>query len=133
MSLDGGTLLPGGTTSTTGGTSTALASKGNTLLRHDLYLDDASELLNQENFEFTIQKPVSQAAAPNGWTQARTKVRTLVPLNLDNGNRTINTAIIEIATDVETTAAEKLALREHLAQLLVDSDFTKFWDDQNLS
>lgn len=133
MSLNSSSILVDGTVATTGGTATSLVSKGNTLSQHNLILDDGSDLLAQTEFEATIKSPKKSATAPNGYTQARNTVLIKVPLALDNGLVTFNTVKVEIACDVETTDAEKLSMRVLAAQMLHDSDYVSFWDDQSVA
>jgi hypothetical protein len=133
MSLTTGTVLVGGTTSTTGGTSTGFLTKGDTLGQKNLILDDGSEYASQTQANFTIKDPVTKASAPNGFSQQRSKIQFLVPLSLDNGNRTFNTLTIELAYDVETTSSEKDALIALGVQTLNGSDFSDFWKQQVLS
>ncbi len=133
MSLNAGTILVDGTPSVTGGTSTAFASKGATLNKHNLFLDDGAILLDQVELQVTTKEAKVQASAPNGYTQARVIAKLLYPLNLDNGARTVNTITLEMATDVETTDAEKLSMRVAACQLLFDSDFTELWDNLSVA
>lgn len=132
MALNQSSVLVDGTVATTGGTATSFASRGNTLTQHDLFLDDASNIIDQTTLEASVKLPKVSVSAPNGYTQSRNTMYLRIPLALDNGNSTVNTVRIEIATDVETTAAEKLSLRVLTAQLLHDSDFLQFWDDSSV-
>jgi len=133
MSLEAGAILVGGTTSTTGGTSTSFVTKGESLGVKNLVLDDGSEFLSSTQVQFSSKDPNVSTGAPNGYTQQRSSVKVLVPLLLDNGNRTFNTVTIELAYDVETTSAEKDSLISMGVQLLNDSDFSDFWKQQALS
>lgn len=133
MAISSASVLKDGTVSTTGGTATSLASLGNTLGQHNCYFDDGSEFLAQSNIDFTVKAPKVSATAPNGYTQARNTVLIKVPLALDNGSVTVNTVRIDFASDIEMTDAERLTMRVYAAQILSDSDFTEFWDNQSLS
>lgn len=113
------------------GTATTLKTKEFDGDVHTVFLDDASELIAQKTVDFSYKPPKVQASAPNGYTQARNTVVFKSPLALDNGNMTVNTVRIEISCDYETTAAEKATLRNIAAQLLIDSDYTEYWDDQS--
>jgi hypothetical protein len=118
----------------TGGTATTLKTKDNSDGRtHIVFLDDGADLLSQKTAEFSYLPPKVQASAPNGYTQARNKVRIKAPFVLDNGERTTNTITIEVACDYEVTAAERLTLLNWAAQILLDSDYTEFWDDQSIA
>lgn len=132
MSISSASVLKDGTVATTGGTATAFLSKGTSLVQHNALIDDGAIFALQSEVQFSIKEPKVSAAAPNGYTQARNTVYYKRPVVLDNGNSTVNTASITIANDPEMTAAEKLTDRVYLAQLLVDPDFTDFWDKQGL-
>lgn len=133
MSIESGAILVGGTTSTTGGTSTPMITKGDTLGEKRMILDDSSEYIAQTSLSFTVKDPVVSSGAPNGFTQQRSQLKVLVPLALDNGNRTFNTITIVVATDPETTSSEKDALIELGVQALNGSAFADFWKAQSLS
>lgn len=133
MSIASGTILVGGTSSATGGTSTGLIEKGNSLTESRCLLDDGSAYTNSTSLQFLVKDPVPNPSAPNGFTQKRSSIRLLVPLALDNGNTTINSVAIQLSVDPETTDAEIDALRSHAAQVLFDSDFDEFWQNQSVS
>lgn len=132
MSLTSASVLKDGTVATTGGTATALNSLGNTLNQHKLYMDGTDHLSRTEVLA-VVKEPKVNAGAPNGYTQARSTITLKVPLALDNGNLTYNTLQISLACDVETTQAEKQTLMVYGAQVLADSDFTEFWEDQSVA
>jgi hypothetical protein len=131
MSLTASVLVDG-TVATTGGTATSFKSQGSDKSSHELVLDDSAEFEALTFLDCSIKKPKVSATAPNGYTQRRCTMLLKVPLALDNGSVTINTVKIEIATDVEMTAAEKLSMRVLAAQLIHDSEFVDFWDTQLL-
>lgn len=135
MTLAAGTVNVGGSSSVTGGTSTGMLYRGqsNSGLQVNYILDDASEYLALTKVEFSAVDAKVNTGAPNGYTQQRNSVVLKVPLALDNGKVTTNTVRIEVATDIETTDAEKLELREKAAQILYGSAYTEFWDSQTLS
>jgi hypothetical protein len=114
-----------------GGTATTLKTKESEGTGHIVFLDDGSDLISQKIVEFSYKKPKVQASAPNGYTQGRNSVVIKSPLGLDNDERTVNTVRIEVACDYETTAAEKLTLRNLAIHSLLDSEFLEFWDDQS--
>jgi hypothetical protein len=132
MSIASGTVLVGGTTSSTGGTSTGFIVKGDTFNEAKVVLDDSSAFIDATNISFSVKDPVVNSSAPNGYTQRRSNVSVLVPLALDNGNYTTNSVKISISCDPETTDAEVDALIELGAQLLRDADFDAFWKQQSL-
>lgn len=131
MSISSASVLKDGTVATTGGTATSMITldKGN---GHKVLIDDGAAFNLQSTIDFSVKSPKVSSSAPGGYTQGRNSVYLRVPLSLDNGNRTVNTAQISISCDPETTDAERLTMRVYLAQLLVDSDFTVFWDDQGI-
>lgn len=133
MSLRDSSINVDGTVATTGGTATTLKSKGNTLDRHDLLLDDGSTLGGQTVVSASVKSPKVSAGAPSGYTQARNTMYVKVPFTVPSTSLlTSQTIRMEIATDIETTDAQKLSLRVLAAQLLADSDYTAFWDDQTV-
>lgn len=133
MGIQSGAVLVDGTVATTGGTSTSFITKGNTLNELDLLLDNSAEFIAQTKIKFTVAEPRVQSSAPNGYTQARSICKLLVPLALDNGNTTINTLEIRLSCDHETTDAEIQSMLVLGAQFLHDSDFSNFWKKQSLS
>jgi len=133
MALSNSAVLKDGTVATTGGTSVSLLTKGTSLSQHNLMIDDGAEFQLQATTDFSVKAPKVSASAPNGYTQARTSVFLRQPLLLDNGEYTTCTGSISISVDPEMTDAEKLTMRVYLAQLLVDSDFTDFWDNQAIA
>lgn len=134
MSLGSSQIDVGGTTATTGGTGTDLLSKGSpSNSEHKMLLDDGADYVAAETIDFLANAPSVLSSAPNGYTQARNMVRIKKPLLLDNGLYTTLTAKCEISVDVEASAAEKLLMREHMAQVLMAVDYQNFWDKQSLS
>ncbi len=121
----------GGTNSVTGGTSTSVLSKGSTLSKRSVILDDSSEYIDQTRIEFSAQDPRVSTGAPNGYTQARSSFVMEVPLLLDNGKRTINTLTCKIAVDPETTDAEIAEMLSQGAQMLYSSALLNFWQKQS--
>lgn len=133
MSIQSSSILYDGTVSATGGTATTLKSKGGTNNELTVFLDDGSDFFDQKTVQFTVREPKVSASAPNGYTQARNKVRVMVPLALDNGNVTINTMEIHLNCDPETTDAEISTMLSLGGQLCTDSDFLEFWQKRSLA
>lgn len=134
MSLNNSSVLVDGTVSTTGGTATSFITKDQGLPnKHILLLDDGSSLINQTEVICSINPPKVNAAAPSGYTHGRNKMILNVPFTTASGIVSIVKATIEIASDVEMTDAERLSNRVLLAQFLVDSDYTEYWDLQSLA
>jgi hypothetical protein len=86
--------------------------------------------LNQRlEVSFSVKEPKVSEGAPNGYTQARTVVMVKYPMVLDNGNLTVNTISINVATDIETSDAERDELLLLAAQIINNSDFRAAFDD----
>ena len=131
MGLNNASLLQGATVAASGGTALAFSSLGGSP-GNTLYAIDDPDIRTRRDIVCNTTAARPKSDAPNGYTQQRTNATVKIPLTLDNGNVTVNTIRIEMSTDVETTDAEKLELRSIAAQVLVDSDFLEFWDNQSL-
>lgn len=129
MTIKDASVLVGTTLSGTGGTATGFLDGGDSVGIHNVALDDSSEFINQTGLQFTTKAPKVLASAPNGYTQRRCTVVIQRPLALDNDGRTVNTLRMELAVDIETTAAEVSSLLELGAQVLFDSDYSDFWQN----
>jgi hypothetical protein len=132
MSLDALSILEGTTPSFTGGSALNFASKGLVGSSLTLYDEGAVDYVNRKDLVLSVKNPKINAGSPNGYTQARSEVLWKFPLVLDNGSSTVNTARLTIATDVETTDAERLEMRQQVAQALLNSDMVEFFDNQAL-
>jgi len=132
MSLSTFAPIVGGTTSTTGGTATALIRKNSSGKKAEFILDDASPFVTQTEIDFSIVEPVVKASAPNGYTQKRNSVFLKVPVILANGNRTVKTYQLLSAVDVETTDAEYAADVNLLVQCAIDAAVADFRNKQSL-
>jgi len=133
MALTTASVLKDGTVGTTGGTATGFITKGIALGIYEAIIDDSSEFLTQSTVTFTTKDPKVNAGSPNGYTQARSQVTLKVPLELDNGEHTVNTLRIELSCDHEATDAEIESMLVYGAQFLADSDFSDFWKKQSIS
>lgn len=133
MAINNGSILLDGTVSASGGTATTLLSKGENGETHKVLLNDGAAFVSQKTIDFSVKEPRVSSGAPSGYTQARNVVLVKFPKILADGSRTVNTARIEFATDINTTDAERLTMRSLAAQLLVDSDITSFWNAQSLT
>lgn len=127
MSIENSSILVGGTVSTTGGTSTALKSLGQSGNTHSAYLDGSGSELDRKSYDFTSKASKPKADAPNGYTQNRRNVVIKHPLALDNGKSTVNTLQITLSCDPETTDAERQVLIDDAMQIFSDPDFTDFF------
>jgi hypothetical protein len=133
MPLNGASVLSGTTVSASGGTALTFSSAGVDNGKVILYCDDDTDLRTRREFVCTAKPPRISASAPNGYTQARVTVTFKSPLELDNGNVTVNSGKFELAFDPETTEAEISEILDVVAQSIVDSDFTNLYHDLSLS
>jgi hypothetical protein len=131
MTIASASVAIGATFAPSGGSATSLLTKSSEGTQHIVYLDDGSDLIDQETYDFSYKAPKSSASAPGGYTAARNTVVIKVPLDLADGSSYVDTVRIEIACAQERTAAQKLSLRERAMHILNDADFTSFWDDQS--
>jgi len=133
MSLNNAGILAGAIESFTGGSALTFATLGPRENGNTLYATDDSDIRTRRELVCKTVQAVPNSDKPNGYTQSRSSVTLKVPLVLTNGSITVNTVRIEVASDVETTEAEKLSLRQLAIQLLSDSDFTEFWNNQSVA
>jgi hypothetical protein len=97
-----------------------------------MFVSSDTSMLTRRVISATTKQPKRIPTATGtaaSYTQARSKLVIKYPKTLANDYVTVNTLTIELSTDVETTAAEKLELRKVAAQTLFDADFTSFWDN----
>lgn len=133
MSLSNASLLEGATVSASGGTALDLESRGSEPGRNILFVPADTDLRTRREIDCSVSYPRVQASAPNGYTQARRVAFMKFPLELDNGKVTVNTVKIEMATDVETTTSEIQAYSKLAAQVLIDADFSGFFEDLSVA
>lgn len=127
MPINGATPIVGGTyVVPSGGTADTLSAFGSRT-EVQASFDADTEYLTKKDILFSQKEPSVSASAPNGYTQARRTALLKLPLELDNGNRTVNTVRIELAVDIEATAAEIAEYCTLASQVLGDSDFSAFW------
>lgn len=86
--------------------------------------------LTRRSASFLVKPSRIDEDAPSGYTQNRNSVLVRVPITLSNGKTTVNTAKVEIATDIETSDAQRLELRYMVGQILSGAGFALFWDKQ---
>jgi hypothetical protein len=134
MSLDGATPKVGSTTyvEPSDGTATSLTLLAGSLSEANIVFDDDTEYLTQKRLFVKVKEPRVQSNAPNGYTQGRYHVELHVPLELDNGSRTVNKLTMELSCDIETSIAERLEMIMLGSQLLGDSDYLSFWTTGSL-
>lgn len=126
MAIIGSSILKDATIAISAGTAKALSVIGQSLNEIVVFFD-GTDLRTRTEATFTSKRPVKKADAPNGYTQDRKSVYLKVPLTLANGKVTVNTMQIVMATDVETTDAQKQTMMNEAAQLIIATDFANFW------
>lgn len=115
----------------TGGTPHVVTPLGDTLTECNVSYD-ASTYAERPTITYTVKRPKDQPSAPNGKSQARSQVLVRVPKTLSNGAITYNTIKCEIGFDMETSQTEINTLRTYIAQMLLGSDFSPFWEEQSV-
>lgn len=123
MSLSNASVLSGATITPSGGTAVPFTGAGIQSNVHTLVATGDASLLTRRSIVCSAKDPKVSPGAPNGYTQARATVVFKSPMELDNGNVTVNTVRIEVAYDAEASAAEVDELRIMAAQCLIDADF----------
>lgn len=131
MAIRTASILVGASASFTGGTATSLAllSASDTSLRGYVASSGVTPLTRTE-VTFQAKTPKTNQLSLNGYTQGRSSVTITVPKTLANLKVTRNTARVEFGFDVETTDAERLALKVLTCQLTMDGDFDAFYANQ---
>jgi hypothetical protein len=132
MSLSNASISSGATVAPTGGSALAFAGAGARGNSHLIYATADTDLRTRRSIMTTVREPKPSSVAPNGYTQARTAFVLKSPLELDNGNLTVNTVRIEFSFDVETTQTEIEELRVLAAQICSDADFESAVKNQSL-
>jgi len=126
MSLADVSLNATSSTTPTGGTALALDSLGQTLGKNHLFFAADTDFRTRREMICTASQPRVQSSAPNGYTQARQNILLKVPLALDNGATTVNTASVQFAMDVETSDSEKDQVIQLIITALCDSNVVAF-------
>jgi hypothetical protein len=116
--------------SATGGSDVTLKSLGDNIGRHELRFGGSS-MADRNYVTMTANKPKVSLDSPSGYTQERTGFILKVPKELSDGTIVINTLRVQLATDVNTTDAEKLDMCFLGAQLLGQDDFADFWQSRD--
>ena len=133
MSIDNASLFEGAPVAPSGGTALPFGPLGASKGVNTIYATDDTDLRSRREIVFTTKEPKVSASAPAGYTQARAVAVFKSPLELDNGNSTVNTVRIEVAYDAETSTAEKTELMAMAAQICSDADFTAFFHNLSLA
>lgn len=126
MALSGGAIPVGATYSPSGGTSRTLVSLGQPVAgRLELFIDDSPATLQvRKNVFVSVVQPKVNTGSPDGYTQMRTTVEFHVPFTTAGGTVTTNKVTITVSQSVESDAAMKTLLRELIAHVGVDADFS---------
>jgi hypothetical protein len=133
MSISNASVLTGATVAPSGGTALAFSSTGIRNNTNTLYVAADLDQRTRRKIVCTVKEPKVSSTAPNGYTQSRSIAIAKFPLTLDNGLVTVNTLKIELATDVETSAAELAEYKSIGAQILCDADFDDFFAAQSIA
>jgi hypothetical protein len=133
MSLSNASINSGATGSFSGGSALAFESRGIEAGRNVLYATADTDLRTRREIDCSVSYPKVQATAPNGYTQARSTLVIKVPIELDNGNTTVNTFRIVLSTDVETSDTQIDEMLVLGAQTLLDADFAAFWKAKSVA
>lgn len=132
MSIQNATIKTGGTISVAGGSDVTFTSrKVSSNMIESQVVADAYK--TRRYFKATSNPAKPLATAPNGYTLVRNKLTFIQPFVLANGNVQNNQCSIELAFDVEATAAQKQELLDFAAQAAFDSDFLSLMKDSALT
>lgn len=133
MSIRLASIPVGATFSPTGGTATSLVLLSSDSSSAKAFIGSSGVTpLTRTEIQFSGKPARTASGTPGGFTQGRASAKVVVPKTLANLARTLNTGTIEISIDPETTAAELVALKSALVNLLTDADFDQLWLNQSL-
>lgn len=123
--------VKGATIAATGGTAVPFSLLGQNLDELQVSFDQTS-VINRCSARFSKRAAVVSAAAPSGYTQSRNEVLLRFPTTLADGSVVISTAKIQLAVDVNASAATRQAMRDITAQVLYHADMDAFWNNQTI-
>lgn len=127
MGLQNGTILDGATVSASGGTSKTLVPDGVEVVS-GVHLIDSSNADVTTQLSITAKsKPASFDTKTGKWAKSKNSMTATIPQVIDTVQE-FPSVYITFSSHPKQTASEKLRLRAIAAQLLVDPDFTSFWD-----
>jgi hypothetical protein len=109
-----------------------MTSRGGSENKNTLIVDADTDLRTQRSLVLTTRPPKVQASAPNGYTQARMGALLKIPRTLANGSISVDTISIQLATDVETSVADKDEMLALASQVLIDSEMSAAWSTLNV-
>ncbi len=133
MGIRTASIALGATFAPTGGTATSvvLINQDASNAKAFVAAPGVTPLTRTElTFASSTSKPNS--SSPGGFTQGRASVKVTTPKVLANAARTLNSARVEISIDPETSAADLIALKSILINVINDSDFDQLWLNQSL-
>lgn len=135
MGLQNATLLVGGTVSATGGTSTAFAPNGASVVGGIQIVDTTnSNAVTRASATFrTIKQATLDLVTGLFSGKVKRQAQLVRPKVLASGRVVFPLVRIEVEFSPENTDAEISALLTEGAQLLIDADFTSFWKIGNIS
>jgi hypothetical protein len=127
MGIQNGTILDGGTTSTTGGTSKTLSVDGQKV-NNGLHVTDLSVTDGRirPGIWFSVKMPAYNNAQ-NVWTRGRKEAKLDFPKILASGIIEFPGVRIIVSDHPEQTDAEVTKMLNWGAQLLSDPDFVAFF------
>jgi len=118
----------GATLPLTGGTTDPIGSGGQGLDKSLVIFTADASLQEQRTVEFSVKRQKVSANSPDGYTQARRSIVMKSPIEVSTGVFSTNTARLEIATSVTTTAAEMDAIRLYIATAIMDANADDFFN-----
>lgn len=122
--------------SPTAGTTTNLDTLGIRDGKQRVVTREDATYSTRRTYEFSSVEARINSNSATGYTPLRNKVIARAPISVTVAGNDIlvqNQGKIELTFDMSTTTAQKQALRESMAQLLLDSDFTEFWEDGSIA
>lgn len=132
MALSNANTLSGATITASGGTAVTWATQGLVGNKNVLVVPADTDFRVRRQIDAVVKQPSPSASAPNGYTQARASVLYKKPILLANGKITVNTVRVEVAYDVETSAAQLTDMLDTGAQMCFDADFTPVFKQLSL-
>jgi len=135
MSLSTMTGVTGGSVAGfTGGSTIQFACVGVTANRMELVVEADTPLTSRRRVVIIVVPPNPNAAAPNGYSQARSIFRFIKPKLLANGKTVANTAELKVSFDPETTQAEVQEMLDIIAQAAaINADTRRMFKSQILN
>jgi hypothetical protein len=134
MAINAAIIKTSTTLAASGGSDLTLTEIGSAKLGFNKFAPttDTTEV-SRRTFEFSsVAAPVA-GGTNTGYGKARRKVTVKIPRDTGGGVYEHEIWELTCAVPVTVTAADQLESRKLVAQTMVDSDFTPFWDVGSLS